>query len=175
MLCREYAKQNRCVFKCFANVSKPKKKTTNQQPKHSNWPGTKKVHSALVCKISRGRTTQALKHNHAQFVCYSMRCWYGSQCKSIRAGVNVIKALQAKNQTSSRIQHWLQLLDNRPRQTCTNTIAVIQPTMNQCMHQEKFWFNRQDLPQSTDESKLEIEVLTNTQDMLRHSSCCYRA
>ena len=26
------------------------------------------------------------------------------------------------------------------------TITVIQPTMNQGMHQEKFWFNRQGLP-----------------------------
>ena len=32
--CREYAKPNRCVFKCFAKVSKPKEE--DQQAKHSN-------------------------------------------------------------------------------------------------------------------------------------------
>ena len=40
--------------------------------------------------------------------------------------------------------------------------------MNQGMYQKKFWFNRQGLPQSADKPKLEITVLANTQDMLRH-------
>ena len=40
--------------------------------------------------------------------------------------------------------------------------------MNQGMHQKKFRFNIQGLPQSADQPKLEITVLANTQDMLRH-------
>ena len=40
--------------------------------------------------------------------------------------------------------------------------------MDQRMHQEKLRLNRQGFPQTTDQPKLEITVLANTQDMLRH-------
>ena len=54
--------------------------------------------------------------------------------------------------------------------TRKNTITVIQSTINQlCMHQEKFWFNRQGLPSSTDQPNMEITVLANAQDMLGYS------
>ena len=56
--------------------------------------------SAIVSKISRGRTTQALKHDHTQFVCNALWVWKPMQIHQGRC--NVIKALQAKNQTSSR-------------------------------------------------------------------------
>ena len=59
--------------------------------------------SAIVSKISRCRTTQALKHDHTQFVCNALRVWKPMQINQGRC--NVIKALQAKNQTSSRIQY----------------------------------------------------------------------
>ena len=61
--------------------------------------------SAIVSKISRGRTTQALKHDHTQFVCNALQVWKPMQIHQGRC--NVIKALQAKDQTSSRIQHRL--------------------------------------------------------------------
>ena len=82
--------------------------------------------SAKVSKISRGRTTQALKHNHTKFVCNALWVWKAMQIHQGRC--NVIRSLQAKNQTSSRIQHGLQLLDKRPRQTRKNTVTVICPT-----------------------------------------------
>ena len=59
--------------------------------------------STIVSKISRGRTTQALKHDHTQFVCDALRVWKPMQIHQGRC--NAVKALQAKNQTSSRIQH----------------------------------------------------------------------
>ena len=105
--------------------------------------------SAIVSKISRCRTTQALKHDHTQFVCNALRVWKPMQIHQGRC--NAIIALQAKNQTSRRIQHRLYLLDKRPRQTHKNTITVIQPTIDQGMHQEKFRFNRQGLPKLTDQ------------------------
>ena len=136
VLCLEYAKPNRCVFKCFANVSKPKEEDLKSTAKHSNCWGQppqkisnpsqsddwynnvtmssrsqsrstrhQRSTSAIVSKISRGRTTQALKHDHTQFVCNALWVWKPMQIHQGRC--NVIKALQAKNQTSSRIQHRL--------------------------------------------------------------------
>ena len=99
--------------------------------------------SAIACKRSRGRTTQAHKNNHAQFDCYALWIWKPMQIHQSRC--SVIKALQAKNLTSIRIQHWRQLLNKRSMQTRKNTITVTQLTLNQCIHQ-KFWFNRQGLP-----------------------------
>ena len=50
--------------------------------------------STIVSKISRGRTTQALEQIiHSLYV---MRCGYGSQCKSIRAGVMQSKRFKPK-------------------------------------------------------------------------------
>ena len=54
-------------------------------------------HSAIVSKISRGRASQELKHNHTQFVSNALRIWKPMQIQQGRC--NVIKALQAKNQT----------------------------------------------------------------------------
>ena len=51
--------------------------------------------SAIVSKISRGRTTQELKHDHTHSL-YVIRCGYGSQCKSIRAGVMRSMRFKAK-------------------------------------------------------------------------------
>ena len=65
---------------------------------------------AIVSKISRGRTTQAHKHNHTH-VCYAM--WVLKPMQIHQGRCNVIKALQTKNQTSRRIQHVLWLLDKR--------------------------------------------------------------
>ena len=100
VLCREYAKPNRCVFKCFAKISIPKEedlKPTGKafqllgpatakdlKPQSVRWLGTTMSPcmssrsesrstrhqgsiSATVSMISRGRTTQALKHDHFPF------------------------------------------------------------------------------------------------------------
>ena len=74
----------------------------------------------LVSKISRGRTTQALKHDHTQYVCNALRVWKPMQI--LQGMCNVIKTLQAKNQPSSRIQHrlnscccWTRPQGKRPR------------------------------------------------------------
>ena len=131
--CREYAKPNRCVFKCFAKVSKPKEEdlkptgkafkllgpATTKDLKTPVSPMTRNNNvtmssrsqsrstrhqrstSAIVSKISRGRTTQALKHDNTQLVCNALRVWKPMQIHQGRC--NVIKALQAKDQTSSRI------------------------------------------------------------------------
>ena len=56
--------------------------------------------SAILSKISRGRTTQALKHNHTKFVCNAL--WVRKPMQIHQGGCNVIRSLQAKNQTSSR-------------------------------------------------------------------------
>ena len=84
--CREYAEPNRCVFKCFAKVSKPKKEdlkptskafhrkrsqtpvspmtrnnnVTTSSRSQSRSTRHRRSTSALVSKISRDRTTQAL-------------------------------------------------------------------------------------------------------------------
>ena len=63
--------------------------------------------SAIVGKICRGRNTQALKHDHTQFVCNALWVWKPMQIHQGRC--NVIKALQAKNQTSSRIHFFRDL------------------------------------------------------------------
>ena len=125
--CCEYAKPNRCVFlSALQKYLNQKRKTSNQQAKHSNcWgqppqkisnpvsPMTRNNNvtmssrsqsrstrhqrstSAIVSKISRGRTTQALKHDHTQFVCNALRVWKPMQIHQGRC--NVIIALQAKN------------------------------------------------------------------------------
>ena len=135
--CREYAKPNRCVFEGFAKVSKTKEEDLKPTSKAFQLLGTRhrkrsqtpvspmtrnnnvtmssrsqsqstrhqRRTSAIVSKISRGRTTQALEHDHTQFVCNTLRVWKPTQIHQGRC--NVIKALQAKNQTSSRIQHRL--------------------------------------------------------------------
>ena len=62
-------------------------------------PGTKEVLSAIFSKISRGRTTQALGHDHTQFVCTALQVWKPMQIHQGRS--NLIKALQAKDQSGS--------------------------------------------------------------------------
>ena len=133
VLCREYAKPNRCVFKCFAKVSKPREEdlkptgkafqllgpatAKGSQTPVSTMTGNNNVTmssrsqsrstrhqrstTAIASEISRNRTTQALEHNHTQFVCNALRVWKPMQIHQGRS--NVIKAPQAKNQTSSRI------------------------------------------------------------------------
>ena len=95
--CRECAKPNTCVFKCFANVSKPKEENLKptgitfqllgpatakdlkpQMTRNNNVTMSSRSQigstkhqrstSAIVGKISRGRTTEAVKHNHAQLI-----------------------------------------------------------------------------------------------------------
>ena len=68
--------------------------------------------SAIVSKISRGRTTQALKHDHTQFVCNALREWKPMQIHQGRC--NVIKALQAKKPNE--------------QQNSTQTVAAEQET-----------------------------------------------
>ena len=88
--------------------------------------------SAIVSKISRGRTTQALKHNHTKFVCNALWVWKPLQIH--RGGWNLIKSLQAKNQTSSRIQHGLQLLDKSEIKTNAQEHYYSNPTDYELMH-----------------------------------------
>ena len=63
-------------------------------------PPTPSGCALIVSKISRDRTTQALEHNHTQFVCNALWVWEPMQIH--QSGCNVIKSLQAKNQTGSR-------------------------------------------------------------------------
>ena len=56
-----------------------------------------------------------------------------------------------KDQASSKIQHCLELLHERSRQACKNTVTEIQATLNQRMHQEKFRLNRQASIDESDE------------------------
>ena len=132
--CREYAKPNRCVLSALQKYLNQKRKTSNQQAKPAGASHRKRSQTpdgpmtrnnnvtmssrsqswstrhrrstnAIVSKMSRDRTTQALDYDHTQFVCNALRVWKPMQIHQGRC--NVIKALQAKNQTSSRIQHRL--------------------------------------------------------------------
>ena len=68
--------------------------------------------SAIVSKISRGRTTQALKHDHTQFVCNALRVWKPMQIHQGRC--NVIKAPSSQK--------------SNEQQNSTQTVAAGQET-----------------------------------------------
>ena len=68
----------------------------------------------------------------------------------------MIKPLKTEHQASTRIQHRLELLHERPRQACENTIVEIQQTVSCCMHQQKFGLDRQNFPKTTNLTKLKI-------------------
>ena len=64
--------------------------------------------SAIVSKISRG---EPLKHlNMIIHSLYVMRCGYGSQCKSIRAGVMLSKRFKPKIKRAAELSYVLHVI-----------------------------------------------------------------
>ena len=113
--CREYGKPNRFVLSALQTYLHQKRKTSNQQATNSNCRGkTTQAFIYLFIHFPHNisskqklliKITKCLKHDHTQFVCNALRVWKPMQIHQGRC--NVIKTLQAKNQTSSRIQHRL--------------------------------------------------------------------
>ena len=83
----------------------------------------------LTVNVSFFQDPMRVKRDHTQFVRNALRVWKPMQIHQGRC--NVIKALQAKGQTSSRIQTQTVAAGQEPRQTHKNTNTIIQPTMNQ--------------------------------------------
>ena len=82
--------------------------------------------SAIVSKISRGRITQSLKHNHTQFVCNALRVWKPMRIHQGRCNVDQSASSQKPNE----------------QQNSTRTVAAGQETKANA--QEHYYSNPTD-------------------------------
>ena len=195
--CRGYASLNKCVFKCFAKVSEQEEEDLKSagrtfqllgpatakdlNPQSVRWLGTTMSQWAADLKADRPGTNKVLKQQSARYAgtkscrhlniiihsLHVMRWGYGSQCKSTRAGVMWSNRFKPKIKRAAEFNtDW----------SCAawETKASMQehyyknPTDYELTHAPTEVWTQQSFPQTTNLTKLEITVLTDTRNMLRH-------